>query len=84
MNVVLCGASGNAGSRILKELTTYLAPGIFFEPGERTGKFRPGQNELISNSKGESRISMETMQFALADEPERRPIENSASPSVTN
>jgi putative NADH-flavin reductase len=47
---------------------TYFAPAGFFEPGERTGKFRLGTNELISNDKGESRISMEDYAIALVDE----------------
>jgi putative NADH-flavin reductase len=50
---------------------TYFAPAGFFEPGERTGKFRLGTNELISNDKGESRISMEDYAIALVDELEK-------------
>jgi putative NADH-flavin reductase len=50
---------------------TYFAPAGFFEPGERTGKFRLGTNELISNDKGESRISMEDYATALVDELEK-------------
>ena len=50
---------------------TYFAPAAFFEPGERTGKFRLGQNELISNGNGESRISMEDYAIALVDELEK-------------
>lgn len=47
---------------------TYFSPAGFFEPGERTGKFRLGANELIMNKKGESRISMEDYAIALVDE----------------
>src|ERR1700687_1223403 len=47
---------------------TYLAPAAFFEPGQRTGKFRLGTKELISNSQHESRISMEDYAIALVDE----------------
>lgn len=50
---------------------TYFSPAAFFEPGERTGKFRLGTNELISNEKGESRISMEDYAIALVDELEK-------------
>jgi hypothetical protein len=50
---------------------TYLSPAAFFEPGERTGKFRLGTKELIANEKGESRISMEDYAIALVDEMER-------------
>src|ERR1700761_6338994 len=33
---------------------TYFSPAGFFEPGERTGKYRLGTNNLIANEKGES------------------------------
>ena len=60
---------------------TYLSPAAFFEPGARTGKFRLGTKELISNAKGESRISMEDYAIALVDEIER-PCHERASFSV--
>ena len=47
---------------------TYLAPAAYFEPGERTGKFRLGKDELIANAQQESRISMEDYAVALVDE----------------
>lgn len=47
---------------------TYFSPAAFFEPGERTGKFRLGTTELIANDQGESRISMEDYAIALVDE----------------
>ena len=47
---------------------TYLAPAAYFEPGERTGKFRLGKDELIANAQQESRISMEDYAIALVDE----------------
>lgn len=47
---------------------TYFSPAGFFEPGERTGKFRLGKNELIADEKGVSRISMEDYAIALVDE----------------
>ena len=47
---------------------TYFAPAAFFEPGERTGKFRLGTDTLISDSTGQSRISMEDYGVALVDE----------------
>jgi putative NADH-flavin reductase len=50
---------------------TYFSPAAFFEPGERTGKFRLGTNQLIANEKGESRISMEDYAIALVDELEK-------------
>lgn len=50
---------------------TYLAPAAYFEPGERTGKFRMGKDELIANPQQESRISMEDYAIALVDEVEK-------------
>ena len=47
---------------------TYFSPAAFFEPGERTGKFRLGTNNLISDAKGDSRISMDDYAIALVDE----------------
>ena len=47
---------------------TYFCPAAYFEPGERTGKFRLGTKELVANDKGESRISMEDYAIALVDE----------------
>jgi putative NADH-flavin reductase len=50
---------------------TYLSPAAFFEPGLRTGQFRLGGDELISDAKGESRISMEDYAIAMVDEVEK-------------
>jgi putative NADH-flavin reductase len=50
---------------------TYLSPAAFFAPGTRTGKFRLGTNDLVSDAKGESRISMEDYAIALVDELEK-------------
>ena len=47
---------------------TYFSPAGFFEPGERTGKYRLGKNELIADEKGVSRISMEDYAIALVNE----------------
>jgi putative NADH-flavin reductase len=50
---------------------TYFSPAGFFEPGARTGKFRLGKDQLVTDSKGESRISYEDYAIALVDELER-------------
>ncbi|HEY0758321.1 MAG TPA: NAD(P)-dependent oxidoreductase [Acidisarcina sp.] len=50
---------------------TSISPAAFFAPGERTGKFRLGTDQLISDEKGESRISAEDFAIALVDELER-------------
>jgi uncharacterized protein len=50
---------------------TYFSPAAFFEPGTRTGKYRLGKDALISDAKGESRISFEDYAIALVDELEK-------------
>jgi uncharacterized protein len=47
---------------------TYFSPAAFFEPGQRTGKFRLGKDQLITDAKGDSRISFEDYAIALVDE----------------
>ncbi|MEN0037627.1 MAG: NAD(P)-dependent oxidoreductase [Cellvibrio sp.] len=47
---------------------TYLSPSAFIEPGERTGKFRLGKDQLLVNEQGESRISNQDFAIALIDE----------------
>jgi uncharacterized protein len=47
---------------------TYFSPAGFFVPGERTGKFRLGTDQLIANGQGDSRISLEDYAVALVDE----------------
>jgi putative NADH-flavin reductase len=49
---------------------TYLSPSAVFAPGERTGKFRIGGDQLLANDKGSS-ISFEDYAIALADEIEK-------------
>ena len=50
---------------------TYFSPAAFFVPGERTGNFRLGTDQLITDAKGESRISFEDYAVALVDELEQ-------------
>jgi len=47
---------------------TYFSPAAFFEPGQRTGKFRLGKDDLIADPQGNSRISFEDYAVALVDE----------------
>lgn len=47
---------------------TYFSPAAFFQPGERTGKFRLGNDTLVTDENGESRISFEDYAVALVDE----------------
>ena len=60
---------------------TYLSPAAYFVPGERTGKFRLGTKELVSDAKGESKISFADYAIALVDELEK-PAHRKASFSV--
>jgi len=50
---------------------TYLSPSAFFEPGQRTGKFRLGQDVLLTAADGKSSISLEDYAIALVDELEQ-------------
>ncbi|AIY39299.1 Rrf2-linked NADH-flavin reductase [Collimonas arenae] len=50
---------------------TFLSPPAMFAPGERTGVFRVGQNQLMADAQGKSHISMEDYAIALLDEIEQ-------------
>jgi putative NADH-flavin reductase len=50
---------------------TFLSPSMMLAPGERTGKFRLGGDQLLKDDKGESRISQEDLAVALLDEIEK-------------
>lgn len=50
---------------------TMLSPSAVIAPGERTGKFRLGTNQLLANAQGESRISVEDYAVAMIDELEK-------------
>lgn len=50
---------------------TYLSPPALLEPSERTGVYRRGTDELLTDAEGESAISMEDLAVALLDEAER-------------
>lgn len=47
---------------------TYFSPPMLIQPGERTGKFRLGGDNLIKDEQGQSRISFEDYAIALVDE----------------
>lgn len=50
---------------------TYFSPAAFIQPGERTGKFRIGTDNLVTGEDGQSRISAEDYAIALVDELEQ-------------
>lgn len=50
---------------------SFLSPSAMFAPGARTGKFRLGQDRLLTDGQGHSAISMEDFAIALLDELEQ-------------
>lgn len=46
----------------------FFSPAGVIEPGERTGKYRLGKDDLIVNDKGESKISVQDYAKAMIDE----------------
>src|SRR5450830_670722 len=50
---------------------TFLSPSALFIPGERTGKFRLGKDQLLTAADGKSWISMEDYAIAMLDETEK-------------
>lgn len=50
---------------------TFLSPAALFEPGQRTGRYRLGQDSLLLGPDGRSRISMEDYAIAMLDEIEK-------------
>lgn len=50
---------------------TFLSPSALIQPGERTGKFRLGTDQLLVDDKGNSSISAEDYAIALVDELEK-------------
>lgn len=52
-----------------KELDwTFLSPAALIQPGERTGKFRIGGDQLLTDTQGQSRISVQDYAVAMLDE----------------
>jgi putative NADH-flavin reductase len=47
---------------------TYFSPPILIQPGERTGKFRLGWDDLIRDADGKSHVSFEDYAVAVVDE----------------
>ena len=50
---------------------SFLSPSANLFPGQRTGKFRLGTDQLLADAKGESRISVEDYATAMIDEVEK-------------
>ena len=49
----------------------FVSPAANLAPGERTGHYRTGGDQLMADAKGESRISLEDYAVAMLDEAER-------------
>jgi len=49
----------------------FFSPAGIIEPGERTGKYRLGKNEVIADTSGNSKISVEDYAKAMIDEFEK-------------
>ena len=47
---------------------TFLSPSAMIAPGERTGRFRLGTDQLLTDAEGESQISVEDYAVAMLDE----------------
>lgn len=47
---------------------TYLSPPAVLEPGERTGRYRKGTDDLVVAAEGVSRISVADLAVAVVDE----------------
>ena len=55
-----------------KELEwSFVSPAIILQPGERTGKYRLGDDEPVFDDKGESKISVADLAVAILDEAEK-------------
>lgn len=50
---------------------TFLSPSALIQPGERTGKFRLGTEQLLADGAGNSAISTEDFAVAMVDELEQ-------------
>ncbi|NWF77459.1 MAG: NAD(P)-dependent oxidoreductase [Chloroflexi bacterium] len=47
---------------------TFLSPPASIAPGERTGRYRVGKDQLLKNEKGDSKISTQDYAVAMLDE----------------
>ncbi len=53
---------------------TYVSPPLHIEPGERTARFRVGDDKLLRDANGESRISEADFAIAILDELKQGPL----------
>jgi len=50
---------------------TFFSPAVLLVPGDRTGKFRLGGDQVVADASGASRISLEDYAVAMVDELEQ-------------
>lgn len=50
---------------------TFVSPAVFLEPGERTGRFRLGGDEVLMNGDQPARLSVADLAVAIVDEIEK-------------
>lgn len=50
---------------------SFLSPSADISPGQRTGKFRLGKDQMLKDANGQSRISTEDYAMAMIDEVEK-------------
>lgn len=50
---------------------TYFSPPMMIQPGERTGKFRLGGDDIVKDADGKNHVSFEDYAVALVDELEK-------------
>lgn len=64
----LQGADALAAYRDVTDLDwTFISPAAFIHPGERTGRYRLGGDQLLVDDSGNSEISAEDYAIAIAD-----------------
>jgi hypothetical protein len=62
------GADALAFFRSISDLDwTYVSPAAYIHPGERTGQYRLGEDQLLVDENGNSEISAEDYAIAIAD-----------------
>lgn len=66
-----CLAQHNLCQSVTDVDWAYFSPPALLVPGQRTGKYRLGQNELVVDKRGNSEISMEDFAVVMLDEAER-------------
>jgi putative NADH-flavin reductase len=50
---------------------TFFSPAVMIGPGERTGNFRLGKDQVVKDAKGDSKISYDDYAIAMVDELEQ-------------